>query len=106
MLWCQNKSKTRSQFWHFSISKKAQLPAIRKTEQPILLTKSEGNRPGYNFSEYFRQKRALKSRTRSPLRRIQRSLLKCISQENFYFVFRWLVSVINGLSPENVSQKD
>ena len=32
--------------WHFSISKKAQLPAIGITEQPILLTKSKINRPG------------------------------------------------------------
>ena len=37
----------------FSISKKAQLPAIRITEQSTLLTKSKINRPGYNFSKYF-----------------------------------------------------
>ena len=54
MLSCQNKSKLREQFWHFSISKKAQLPAIRTTEQPILLTVSEINRPGYKFSKYSR----------------------------------------------------
>ena len=53
MLSCQNKSRTRQQFWHFSISKKAQLPAIRITEQPILLTKSEINRPGHNFLSIF-----------------------------------------------------
>ena len=38
MLSSQNKSRTRLQFWHFSISEKAQLPAIRVTEQPMLLT--------------------------------------------------------------------
>ena len=53
MLSCQNKSRTRQQFWHFSISKKAQLPAIRRTEQPILLTNRELNCPGYKFSKYF-----------------------------------------------------
>ena len=42
---CQNKSTTRyPQFWQFSISKQAQLPEIRITEQPILLTKSKINR--------------------------------------------------------------
>ena len=50
----QNKPTTWSQFWYFSISKKAQLPAIRITEQPILLTKSTINRTGYKFSKYFR----------------------------------------------------
>ena len=54
MLSRQNKSRTRPQFWHFSISKKTQIPAIRITEQPILLTKSKINRPGYKFSKYFR----------------------------------------------------
>ena len=29
MLSCQNKSRKQQQFWHFLISKKAQLPAIR-----------------------------------------------------------------------------
>ena len=29
--------------WHFSIEKKAQLPAIRITEQPILLTRRKIN---------------------------------------------------------------
>ena len=46
MLSCHNKSTTREQFWHFSIRKKAQLPAVRITEQPTLLTKSMINRPG------------------------------------------------------------
>ena len=54
MLSCQNKSTTRKQFWHFSISKKAQLPAVRITEQPTLLTKSKINRPGYKSLKYFR----------------------------------------------------
>ena len=54
MLSCQNKSRTREQFWHFSISKKAQLPATRITEQPILLTKIKIDRPSYKFSKYFR----------------------------------------------------
>ena len=36
---CQNKSTTGKQFWHFSISKKAQVTAIIITEQPILLNK-------------------------------------------------------------------
>ena len=43
---CQNKSTTRQQFWHFSISKKAQVTAIRITEKPILLTKSKINLNG------------------------------------------------------------
>ena len=42
-----------------------QLPAIRMTEQPILLTKSKINRPGHKFSKYFHEKWAVKSRTRS-----------------------------------------
>ena len=50
---------------HFSSSKKAQLPAIRITEQPILITKSKINRQGYKFTKYFGQIRAVKSRTRS-----------------------------------------
>ena len=54
MLSCHNKSRTRQQFWHFSISKKAQLPAIRITEQPIQQTKSKINCPGCKFSKYFR----------------------------------------------------
>ena len=45
----QKKSTTRYQFWHFLMSKKAQLPAIRITEQPILLTKSKIKRTGYKF---------------------------------------------------------
>ena len=52
MLSCQNKSRTQ-QFWHFSISKKAQLLAIRITERPILLTKSKINLPGCKFAKYF-----------------------------------------------------
>ena len=51
---------------NFGISgsaKKAYLPAIRITEQPILLTKSKTNHPGYKFSKYFHQKRTVKSRT-------------------------------------------
>ena len=51
---CQNKSTTRRQFGHFSISKKAQLPAIKITEQPMLLTKHKINRTGYKRSKYFR----------------------------------------------------
>ena len=50
LLSCQNMSIPLSQFWHFSISKEVQSPAIRKTEQPILLTKSEIRRPVYKFS--------------------------------------------------------
>ena len=37
------------QFWHFSISKKAQLPAKGITEQPLLLTKSKIKRLGHKF---------------------------------------------------------
>ena len=48
----------------FAISRKAQLLAIRITEQPILLTNSKINRLGYKFSRYFSQKQAVKSRTR------------------------------------------
>ena len=33
------------------VKKKAQLPAIRITEQPILITKSKINRMGYKFSK-------------------------------------------------------
>ena len=47
---CQNKSTTRQQFWHFAISKKAQVTAIRITEKPILLTKSKINLTGYKSS--------------------------------------------------------
>ena len=45
----QNKSTTRQQFWLFLMGKKAQLPSIRITEQPILLTKSKIKRTGYKF---------------------------------------------------------
>ena len=48
----------------FSIGKRAQLLAIRITEQPILLTEGKINRPGYKFSKYFQNKRAFKSRSR------------------------------------------
>ena len=54
MLSRQNKSRIREQFWHLSISKKAQLPAIRITEQRIQLKKNKINCPGYKFSKYFR----------------------------------------------------
>ena len=53
----QNKPKTWEQVWDFLISKKSQLPAIRITEQPILLTKSKINRPGYSFPEIFAKNR-------------------------------------------------
>ena len=46
MLSCLNKSRPLQQFWHFSIREKAQLPAIRITEQPMLLTKRKINGPG------------------------------------------------------------
>ena len=54
MFSCQNKSRTPKQFWHFSISKETQFPAIRVTGKPLLLTKNKINRPGYKFSKYFR----------------------------------------------------
>ena len=34
--------------------KKAQLPATKLTEQPIVLTKRKINRLGYKYSKYFR----------------------------------------------------
>ena len=49
----------------FFDQQKAQLPAIRTTEQPMLLTKSKIDRQRYKISNYFRYKRAVKSRTRS-----------------------------------------
>ena len=49
----------------FFYQEKAQLPAIRITEQAMLLTKGKINRPGYKFFKYFRFKQAVKSRTRS-----------------------------------------
>ena len=49
MLSCRNKSRTRKQFWYFSVSKKAQLPEIRITEKPILRTVSTINRLGYKL---------------------------------------------------------
>ena len=54
----------------FFDQEKAQLPAIRITEQPMLLTKGKINRPGYKFSKYFRFNQTVKSRTRSRLRTI------------------------------------
>ena len=48
----------------FLNKKSVQLPAIRITEQPILLTKRKINRLGCKCSKYFRQKQAVKSRTR------------------------------------------
>ena len=67
----QNKSTARKQFWHFLMSKKAQLPAMRITEQPLLLTKSKIKRTGDKFPWYFCYKRAVKTRTRCrPRRRI------------------------------------
>ena len=39
----------------FSISKRTQLPALRIAEQPILLTKSKINRPGYSIFAKSRQ---------------------------------------------------
>ena len=44
------------------MSKKAQLSAIKTTEQPILLTVSKINRLGYKFPKSFRLKGAVKSR--------------------------------------------
>ena len=76
MLSCQNKSRTRQQFWHFSSSKKAQFVAIRITEQPILLTKSKSNHHVNKFSKNFHQQQAIKSRTRPcPRPRIYRPLI-------------------------------
>ena len=50
----------------FFDQEKAQLPAIRISEEPMLLTKSKINRPGINFLSIFAKKRpAVKSRTRS-----------------------------------------
>ena len=46
MLSCQNKPRPLEQFWRFWISEKAQLPASRITEQPMLLTKRKINGPG------------------------------------------------------------
>ena len=55
MLSSQNKSRTRQKFCHFSICKRAQLPATRITEQPTLRTKSKINRLCYKFFKYFCQ---------------------------------------------------
>ena len=38
--------QVKNKFWYFSIGKKAQLPAIKITEQPILQIKTKINRPG------------------------------------------------------------
>ena len=64
-----------SSFGYFSICKKTQLPAVRISDEVLLLTKSKSNRSGYKFSKYLRKKRAVKSRTRSRPR-IQRSPIK------------------------------
>ena len=53
MLSYQNRSRTQQQFWHFWNSKKAQLPAVRMTEQPILLTKRKINGTGCKFLSIF-----------------------------------------------------
>ena len=60
----------------FFDQEKAQLPATRITEQPMLLIKSKINRTGDKFFKYLRKNElAVKSRTRSrPRPRIQRSL--------------------------------
>ena len=57
MMSCQNKLRTQQEFWHFLISKKAVISVptigiIVIIEQPILLTKSNINRPSYKFSKY------------------------------------------------------
>ena len=64
MLSCQNKSRTRS-FGIFAVSKKAQLLAVRMTEQPILLKNLRERLivRFIKFSTYFRLKRAVKSHT-------------------------------------------
>ena len=49
----------------FLDQEKAQFPAIRITEEPMLLTKSKIKRLGCKFSKYFRKKQAVKSRTGS-----------------------------------------
>ena len=50
---------------HFLLNKKAQLPAIRITEQPILLTKSKINIIcAIDFLSIFAENRQLKSCTR------------------------------------------
>ena len=53
MLSCLNKSRPLQRFWHFSISEKAQLPAIRIFEKPMLLTKRKINGLGKNFLSSF-----------------------------------------------------
>ena len=49
----------------------AQLPAMRITEQPMLLSKRKINCLGYKCSKYFCLKRPGKSRTRSRPRPIE-----------------------------------
>ena len=61
MLWCQNTSRKRHQFWHFWISEKAQLPPTIRIEQSILLTRSRINSPGCKFSKYLCLKRGQSS---------------------------------------------
>ena len=53
LLSLQNKSRTRQRLAFFE-QQKAQLPAMRRTEQHILLTESKINRQGYKFATYFR----------------------------------------------------
>ena len=57
MLSCQYKSRTPLAVLVFFDQKKAQLSTIRITEQPILLTMSKINRPGYKFSKYLKKKK-------------------------------------------------
>ena len=54
----------------FLDQEKAQFPAIRITEEPMLLTKSKIKRLGCKFSKYFRKKQAVKSRTGSGPRQL------------------------------------
>ena len=61
-----------------------QLPAIRITEQPLLLIKNNINRLGYKFITYFRKKWAVRSRIRSRPR-IYRSLFKGRRQRKPFF---------------------
>ena len=49
-----SKQVKNTQFWHFSVSKKAQLLAVRMTEQPILLTKRKINRPVHKIFYVFK----------------------------------------------------
>ena len=44
---CQKQLTNTVVVWEFFYQEKAQLPAIRMTEEPMLLTKSKISRPGY-----------------------------------------------------------